>query len=105
MAEFASVHLANIHPCQDAEFITFFERLGYKMSWDFNCRLGKEWHEIYKGDERVAQIDFGVPLAHLLEDFACMKKGLPGTSPTEYDIATSGPGCPLFAELLEKATQ
>lgn len=66
--------------------VAFFTCLGYTVSWDMNRSTGDEWYEILDGDYMVAQIDMGVPLAHIREDMTRWHEGKDGTSPSDYTV-------------------
>lgn len=74
------------HP-DDAKVTQFFIDLGYDMSWDASFRDGVEWHEISRDGSLVAQIDTGIPLAHIIEDLIQMATDKPGTSASDYSIS------------------
>ncbi len=77
---------------EDTKVTTYFETLGYEVTWDYNRRAGEEWHEICDKDGTVAQIDTGVPLADIVEDLTRMAAGKKGTSKSDYQInAEEGP--------------
>jgi hypothetical protein len=74
----------------DKEFISFFEGLGYNVSWDHSRRTGAVWWEILSEGKLVIQIDKGVPLDILLEDLQQVKAGKTkwdGRHPVDYCIS------------------
>lgn len=74
----------------NAEVIAYFEKLGHKVMEDRSRHTWTYWHEIYvKGDGLVCQIDGGVPLKFIREDFTAWANGLEATS-TGEDYAVSG---------------
>jgi len=75
----------------------YFEKLGYQVTWDF--RSGERWWEIIKDDDLVAQIDMGVPLSDIVEDFCCFHLGKSGTSKSDYKVNGHGP---QFDEMLKR---
>lgn len=97
----------NIWPAEalqekQGEVKDYFEKLGYKVSWDFNTRSGERWWEIYD-DELVAQIDMGVSLPYILEDLCQFHlghdKGI--DRPDKPDYKVNGGGS-KFDEMLRK---
>jgi hypothetical protein len=79
-------------PCQsdvDGELVRFFRGLGYTVTWDFDKQHTEYWHELYDGEGLVCQVDFGVPLAHFLEDLPLLAEGRHGTSATAYTVNCS----------------
>lgn len=55
----------------------YFSSLGFGVTWDFSRRAELYWHEIYDGDELIAQIDFGAPLVALVRDIPIMVERIP----------------------------
>lgn len=55
----------------------YFTSLGFGVTWDFSRRDNLYWHEIYDGDELIAQIDFGAPLVALVRDIPIMVERIP----------------------------
>jgi hypothetical protein len=75
---------------KDGEVKQYFEKLGYRVSWDMNTRAHEKWWEIFdkKTDELIIQIDMGVPLADIIEDICCFAKGKKeGTSKSDYKFS------------------
>lgn len=68
----------------DDEVARFFRSLGYRVTWD--CRGRKSWYEISDKGGLFLQIDKGVPLAHLLEDWPFLAKDKEGTSSSDYTV-------------------
>jgi len=75
---------------KDGEVKQYFEKLGYRVSWDMNTRAGEKWWEIFdkKSGQLIVQIDLGVPLADIIEDICCFHKGkTEGTSKSNYKFS------------------
>jgi hypothetical protein len=77
-----------------SDITEYFEKMGYKVTWDFNSRSGEKWWEIYD-DELVTQIDVGIPLNYVLEDLCEFHlgkdKGIDRPDKPDYKICGSGP--------------
>ena len=72
----------------DDEIKTFFTNLGYEVSWDHDRNHFEEWWEILKNNKLVCQIDTGIPLSAIIEDFCCFHCGKSkGTSNYDYKIS------------------
>ena len=90
---------------KDGEVKQYFEKLGYRVSWDFNTRSGERWWEIYDKEEGglIVQIDMGVPLKYVIEDICSFHKGTPCIDrPDKPDWKFSGPDGPELTALLKK---
>jgi hypothetical protein len=69
----------------DEEFASFFESLGYGVTYEGKQATGERWHEIYlKGEGLVVQIPWGTPLAEFLADLPYLIEGKSGIGPTDY---------------------
>ena len=90
---------------KDAEVKEYFEALGYEVDQDWNRSHGA-WHEIIHPKEGlICQIDQGVPLAHIVQDFTAMAAGAKqGTSPTDYTICSKRDD-PAFEGLLQRVAK
>ena len=84
---------------KSGEVKDYFEKLGYQITWDFKTTTRETWWEIIKGEKLVAQIDMGVPLCDIIEDFCQFYLGKSGTSKSNYKVNGYGP---VFDEMLEK---
>jgi hypothetical protein len=86
----------------DKEFTDYFVNLGYTIDWDYNRRLGEQWWEIIdpKTNKMFLQIDKGVPISAIIEDFICLKENRETTS--SYDYKINAPISPEFDELMTK---
>lgn len=84
------------------EVRTYFESLGYFVSWDYQISQSKYWHEIYssKGEKLICQIDCGIPLSVIKEDLIAIRENRHGTN--EFDYIINAPESPEFNNLLEK---
>lgn len=88
----------------DREVIQYFESLGYKTSWDWNKREGIAWNEIiHPNGKLICQIDAGVPLNDIIEDFSAWHEQRESTSKSDYDVA--GPESPELTELFKKVSE
>lgn len=85
---------------KDTSVSDYFSSLGYKVGWDSSHRLGERWHELYLDGELVAQIDMGIPLESIREDFIAWNNGGKSTSGHNYKV--SAPKGKLFDDLLAK---
>jgi hypothetical protein len=70
------------------EVSRYFRSMGYSVTWDFSGRLNRKWYEVMDGQNLVCQIDFGVPLADILEDLPLLAEGKLGTSKSDYVISS-----------------
>lgn len=71
------------------EIEKFFSNLGYTVDWDTYHGINGEckWYEIFNEDNvLVCQLDFGIPLSAILEDFECIWKNIDSTSRYDYMI-------------------
>ena len=72
----------------DDEFASFFRKLGYTVTWDFD-RNGK-WYEIWgtePGERRlICQVDKHVPLKAFLQDLPSLVEGKSGDSGVDYVV-------------------
>ena len=66
-----------------------FRSLGYGVDWDYSRKTGRRWYEISKNGALFVQVDMGVPLAHIQQDFRVVLAGCGKGSPSDYTI--SGP--------------
>ena len=66
------------------EIVSYFELQGFKITYDFD-KKGNFWWEISKDKLRV-QVDGGIPLRYILEDFKCFKQKKEPTSKYDYVI-------------------
>ena len=83
----------------------FFRSFGYLVSWDFKKRTNEYWYEIGDRDNRCfCQVDMGVPLEHIIEDFTAIHNGKDTTSPSNYKICAKLDD-PKFKILIEKVAQ
>lgn len=95
----------------DDEVSRYFRSLGFEITWDFRHENRTRWYEIFVDGELVAQIDFGVPLARLIEDMILWSEDLSVMDPSDYDICVSEEREPQFKKILaavvkkEKGTQ
>lgn len=87
---------------KDGEVSRYFEKMGYRVSWDMNTRAGEKWWEIFdkKTGQLIVQIDMGVPLADIIEDICCFHKDKDGTSKSDYKI--SGEPSPMMKNFFKK---
>jgi hypothetical protein len=80
----------------------FFEKLGYKVTWDFN-NSGRWWEIQTTNHVTFVQIDMGIPLSAILQDFCCFREGsIRGTSGYDYQVNVRPGHEEEFKELLEK---
>lgn len=89
----------------DDEVSRYFRALGFRVTWDFHFRSGNRWYEILVEDERVAQIDFGVPLARLIKDMIHWAKDMSTMDPPDYDICVSEQMKPKFQKILDAVVE
>ena len=75
---------------EDDPIASFFESLGYSVGWDCDLRLGERWYEVSDKKGMFVQIDMGVPLEHLRQDFTDHLAGREMSSESDYDVR--GPG-------------
>lgn len=88
----------------DREVQEYFELLGYKTSWDWNKREGIMWNEIiHPNGHLICQIDAGVALKDIIEDFTAWHEKREPTSKSDYNVA--GPDSPELRELLKKVSE
>jgi hypothetical protein len=78
----------------------YFEFLGYTVTWDFKASTRETWWEIMKDSKGVCQIDTGVPVTSIIEDFICLHLKKSPTS--KYDYKINAPESVEFDELLKK---
>lgn len=76
-----------------------FESLGYEVTWDGKSG-GARWYEVHKDGELFVQIDMGISLAHLQQDFADHLAGREGSSPSG-DYIISGPDSAELTEFMQ----
>jgi hypothetical protein len=92
----------------DDEITRYFQALGYATDWDRD-RKGRYYEiltrEVSEGGKLVCQIDFGVPLAHLVEDMLHWAKGEESTSDSTYEVRTETADSPLFNALLGRVVE
>lgn len=95
-----SLSIGNMRAKTDIE--EYFERLGYLVGWDENRKLGERWWEIIdpKTNKMFCQIDMGVPIEAIIEDFICLRENRKTTSSHDYKI--NAPISSEFDELLNK---
>lgn len=72
----------------DDEFSRYFRSLGYRVDWDYD-RRGAKWYEILCDGHLICQVDYGVSLAHFLEDLPSLAADQPGTSASDYEVRCS----------------
>jgi len=64
----------------------FFEKLGYVVTWDFN-NSGRWWEIMTRDHVAFVQIDIGIPLSAIIQDFRCFHKGkTQGDSDYNYQV-------------------
>lgn len=81
---------------------SFFESLGYEVTWDYNRR--DAWWEIMDASGMICQIDTYVPLSAIKADMACFYAGKEeGTSTVEWECR--GPQNERLEELFRKVSQ
>ena len=68
------------------EVSDYFRGLGFRVTWDYDKRDKLHWYEIYDETKMLVQIDFGVPLNCLLEDWPYFSEGRDGTSSHDYGV-------------------
>jgi hypothetical protein len=83
-----NINIAEILKPLDDDVSRYFRLLGYGVTWDFSRKHECKWYEVMDGERLVCQIDFGVPLADILEDLPLLAEGKPGTSKSDYSIRT-----------------
>ena len=69
----------------DSDVAKYFKNLGYEYSWDYSRRDHLSWHEIYKGNELIIQVEM-VPLKDIVRDMYIVEE-----IKTKYFLA-GGPG-------------
>jgi hypothetical protein len=89
----------------DDDFARFFRSLGYTVTWDFDRRRTEYWYEILDGEHMVCQVDYGVPLAHFLEDLPALAEDRRGTSASNYTVSCSPSEASRMRELARRALE
>jgi hypothetical protein len=84
------------------EVAEYFRDLGYQVTWDFKQSAFERWYEIMDGGKLAVQIDMGIPLADIIEDFLCFYQGKEGTSKSDYKISVDLNDQTAFKELLRR---
>lgn len=84
---------------------TFFESLGYRVTWDANTRTGEDWWEVMKGDQLVAQVDTLATVDEIKRDFSCWARGEEPPQDGSRNYVVSGPDTPELRELFEKVVR
>ncbi len=56
----------------DCDVAKYFQNLGYQYSWDFDKTL--RWHEIFKDNSMVLQVEMGIPLDIIIKDMATIEE-------------------------------
>ena len=80
----------------------FFQKLGYETTWDFNSS-GKWWEILTKDHTTFLQIDMGVPVSAIIQDFRCFNKGKDhGDSDYDYQVNVRPGYEKEFKKLLKK---
>lgn len=80
----------------------FFKKLGYEVTWDFNDS-GRWWEILTKNNIEFLQIDMGIPLSAIIQDFRCFREGKSeGNSDYNYRVCIHPNHKKEFKELLER---
>lgn len=83
----------------NCEFARFFKNLGYEYSWDFSSRDWVHYHELYKDNKPILQVEM-IDWKRIVEDMSKEEE-----VENDYFVGCSDEAFPLYKKLCDEVRE